>query len=63
VTTTGNARRAEGAPLEDVDGTRDIDDHAAFGPLIYSHTDADIDRTLQASEDALRVVLAHRRRA
>jgi len=56
-------RRAEGAHLEDVNGTRDMDYHAAFGPLIYGHTDADIDRTLQASEDAVRVVLAHRRRA
>jgi glutamate-1-semialdehyde 2,1-aminomutase len=27
--------------------------------ISYSHTDADIDRTLEASEDALRAVLEH----
>lgn len=35
-------RRAEGAMLEDADGERYLDYHAAFGPILLGHNDPDV---------------------
>ncbi len=37
-------RRAYGATMEDIEGTRFLDYHAAFGPIVLGHNDSDVNR-------------------
>lgn len=39
-------RKAEGAVLEDADGERYLDYHAAFGPILLGHNDPDVNKAV-----------------
>jgi glutamate-1-semialdehyde 2,1-aminomutase len=39
-------RKAEGVTLEDIDGKKYVDYHAAFGPIVLGHNDPDVNQSV-----------------